>query len=156
LRSHAHRRWTAHVVARSPPALPTRKRPLTRTRPRDRNHKREVTMVRQLLLAAALASLMSSAAWADITILVPSGGEGDGTKAAGTDYSQMEGSKIEIVQAPYENVFELAANAGQTKSGAFDIVLMDDPWIPFFAENGHLENLTPYFNAIGMPGPDND
>jgi len=99
---------------------------------------------------------MSSAAWADITILVPSGSEGDGLRAAAADYSQMKGTKIEIVQAPYDNVFEQAANAGQTKSGAFDIVLMDDPWIPFFAENGHLENLTPYFNAIGMPGPDND
>jgi multiple sugar transport system substrate-binding protein len=113
-------------------------------------------MVRQLLLAAALASLMSSAASADITILVPSGSEGDGLRAAAADYSQIKGTKVEIVQAPYDNVFEQAANAGQTKSGAFDIVLMDDPWIPFFAENGHLENLTSYFNAIGVPGPDND
>ena len=46
----------------------------------------------------------------------------------------MKNIKVEIVQAPYSNVFEQAANAGQTKSGAFDIVLMDDPWIPFFAE----------------------
>jgi len=99
---------------------------------------------------------MSSAASADITILVPSGSEGDGLRAAAADYSQMKGTKVEIVQAPYDNVFEQAANAGQTKSGAFDIVLMDDPWIPFFAENGHLENLTSYFNAIGVPGPDND
>jgi multiple sugar transport system substrate-binding protein len=113
-------------------------------------------MVRQLLLAAALTSLMSSAASADITILVPSGSEGDGLRAAAADYSQMKGTKVEIVQAPYDNVFEQAANAGQTKSGTFDIVLMDDPWIPFFAENGHLENLTAYFNAIGVPGPDND
>jgi multiple sugar transport system substrate-binding protein len=113
-------------------------------------------MVRQLLLAAALTSLMSTAASADITILVPSGSEGDGLRAAAADYSQMKGTKVEIVQAPYDNVFEQAANAGQTKSGAFDIVLMDDPWIPFFAENGHLENLTSYFNAIGVPGPDND
>jgi multiple sugar transport system substrate-binding protein len=99
---------------------------------------------------------MSSAASADITILVPSGSEGDGLRAAAADYSQMKGTKVEIVQAPYDNVFEQAANAGQTKSGTFDIVLMDDPWIPFFAENGHLENLTSYFNAIGVPGPDND
>jgi len=99
---------------------------------------------------------MSSAASADITILVPSGSEGDGLRAAAADYSQIKGTKVEIVQAPYDNVFEQAANAGQTKSGAFDIVLMDDPWIPFFAENGHLENLTSYFNAIGVPGPDND
>ncbi len=113
-------------------------------------------MVRKLLLTVAFASMMASTASADITILVPSGSEGDGLRAAAADYSQMKGTKVEIVQAPYDNVFEQAANAGQTKSGAFDIVLMDDPWIPFFAENGHLENLTAYFNAIGVPGPDND
>jgi multiple sugar transport system substrate-binding protein len=99
---------------------------------------------------------MSSTASADIIILVPSGSEGDGLRAAAADYSQLKGTKVEIVQAPYSNVFEQAANAGQTKSGAFDIVLMDDPWIPFFAENGHLEDLTSYFNAMGVPGPDND
>lgn len=113
-------------------------------------------MVRKLLLTVAFASMMASTAAADITILVPSGSEGDGLRAAAADYSQMKGTKVEIVQAPYDNVFEQAANAGQTKSGAFDIVLMDDPWIPFFAENGHLENLTSYFNAMGVPGPDND
>src|SRR5215470_20383611 len=116
-------------------------------------------MVRRLLLATALAlsSLVATgAAWADITILVPSSSEGDGLRAAAADYSQMKGTKVEIVQAPYNNVFEQAANAGQTKSGAFDIVLMDDPWIPFFAENGHLEDLTSYFKAAGKDGPDND
>ena len=113
-------------------------------------------MIRQLLLSVAAASLMATAASADITVLVPSGSEGDGLRAAATDYAAMKGTKVEIVQAPYSNVFEQAANAGQTKSGAFDIVLMDDPWIPFFAENGHLEDLTPYFNAMGVPGPDND
>jgi len=113
-------------------------------------------MVRKLLLTAVFASLMASTASADITILVPSGSEGDGLRAAAADYAQMKGTKVEIVQAPYSNVFEQAANAGQTKSGTFDIVLMDDPWIPFFAENGHLEDLTSYFNGKGTPGPDND
>jgi multiple sugar transport system substrate-binding protein len=94
-------------------------------------------MIRKLLstVAIALASLLATgAAWADITILVPSGSEGDGLRAAAADYAKLKGSKVEIVQAPYSNVFEQAANAGQTKSGTFDIVLMDDPWIPFFAE----------------------
>jgi multiple sugar transport system substrate-binding protein len=113
-------------------------------------------MVRQLLVALAVTSLISSAALADITILVPSGSEGDGLRAAAADYAQMKGTKVEIVQAPYSNVFEQGANAGATKSGVFDIILMDDPWIPFFAENGHLEDLTSYFNAKGVPGPDND
>jgi multiple sugar transport system substrate-binding protein len=115
-------------------------------------------MVRRLMLTAAVAfsSLVATAAWADFTILVPSGSEGDGLRAAAADYSTEKGIKIEIVQAPYANVFEQGANAGATKSGVFDIILMDDPWIPFFAENGHLEDLTSYFNTMGVPGPDSD
>jgi multiple sugar transport system substrate-binding protein len=115
-------------------------------------------MVRKLLLTAGLAllSLVATEASADFTVLVPSGSEGDGLRAAADDYSKMKNIKVEIVQAPYSNVFEQAANAGQTKSGAFDIVLMDDPWIPFFAENGHLEGLTPYFKNAGIEGPDDD
>src|SRR5205814_1182941 len=116
-------------------------------------------MLRTLLVTAAfvLSSLIATgAAWANLTILVPSGSEGDGLRAAAADYAKMKGDKIEIVQAPYANVFEQAANAGATKSGVFDIILMDDPWIPFFAENAHLENLTPYFSALGTTAPDND
>ena len=63
---------------------------------------------------------------------------------------------MEIVQAPYNNLFERAANAAATQSGVFDIVLMDDPWIPFFAENGYLEELTAYFAALGTIAPDSD
>ncbi|MDK1374591.1 ABC transporter substrate-binding protein [Sinorhizobium sp. 6-70] len=116
-------------------------------------------MVRKLFLtlaAAASALAISGAAWADITVLVPSGSEGDGLRAAAADYAKLKGTKVETVQAPYANVFEQGANAGATKSGVFDIVLMDDPWIPFFAENGHLEDLTPYFKKAGLEGPDND
>ncbi|MCA1442623.1 ABC transporter substrate-binding protein [Ensifer sp. IC4062] len=116
-------------------------------------------MVRKLFLtlaAAASALAISGAAWADITVLVPSGSEGDGLRAAAADYAKMKGTKVETVQAPYANVFEQGANAGATKSGVFDIILMDDPWIPFFAENGHLEDLTPYFKNAGLEGPDND
>ncbi len=116
-------------------------------------------MVRKLFLvlaAAASALAINGVAWADFTVLVPSSSEGDGLRAAADDYSKMKGTKVEIVQAPYANVFEQGANAGATKSGVFDIILMDDPWIPFFAENGHLEDLTPYFKNAGMEGPDSD
>ncbi len=107
--------------------------------------------------ALALASVaLAAPAFADFTVLVPSGSEGDGLRAAAADYAKMKNIKVEIVQAPYSNVFEQGANAGQTKSGAFDIILMDDPWIPFFAENGHLEDLSSYFKAANVAGPDDD
>jgi multiple sugar transport system substrate-binding protein len=116
-------------------------------------------MSRKLLLTAALAlstTFLSGYAWADFTIAVPSGSEGDGLRAAAADYTAMKGINVEIVQAPYSNLFEQAANAGATNSGVFDIILMDDPWIPFFAENGHLEELDSYFEAAGLEGPDDD
>ncbi|MEK1894342.1 MAG: ABC transporter substrate-binding protein [Rhizobium sp.] len=116
-------------------------------------------MLRRLFLTLAIATsalAINGAAWADITILVPSGSEGDGLRAAADDYGKLKGTKVEAVQAPYANVFEQGANAGATKSGVFDIILMDDPWIPFFAENGHLEDLTAYFKKAGMEGPDSD
>ncbi|MBB3396486.1 MULTISPECIES: ABC transporter substrate-binding protein [unclassified Rhizobium] len=116
-------------------------------------------MLRRLFLTLAIATsalAINGAAWADITILVPSGSEGDGLRAAAEDYGKLKGTKVEAVQAPYANVFEQGANAGATKSGVFDIILMDDPWIPFFAENGHLEDLTAYFKKAGMEGPDSD
>jgi len=116
-------------------------------------------MLRRLFLTLAIATsalAINGAAWADITILVPSGSEGDGLRAAAQDYGKLKGTKVEAVQAPYANVFEQGANAGATKSGVFDIILMDDPWIPFFAENGHLEDLTAYFKKAGMEGPDSD
>ncbi len=57
-------------------------------------------MHRKLLLAAAFALSsfsFSGVASADITVLVPSGSEGDGLRAAAADYAAMKGSKVEIV-----------------------------------------------------------
>ena len=113
-------------------------------------------LCRALAVAAATVSFAATVAAADLTVAVPSGSEGDGLRAAAADYSAMKGIAIDIVQAPYANLFEKAANAGSTKSGAYDIVLMDDPWLPFFAENGYLEPLGAYYQAIGTDGPDND
>ena len=74
-------------------------------------------MVRKLFLTAAfaLSSLLTTgAAWADFTILVPSGSEGDGLRAAAADYSAMKNTKVEIVQAPYANVFERSYNSARS------------------------------------------
>ena len=111
----------------------------------------------KVLAGAAFAAGFTGAALAaDLTIAVPNGSEGDGLRAAAADYAKKTGLSIDIVQAPYSNLFEKAANAGATRSGAYDLVLMDDPWLPFFAENGYLEELGPYFRATGTDGPDSD
>ncbi len=110
-----------------------------------------------LALAVGLAiGAAADARAADLTLAVVAGTEGDALRAAAEDYAALKGIEIDIVQAPYQNIFEKEANAGATRSGAYDIILMDDPWLPFFAENGYLEELGPYFKAIGTDGPDSD
>ncbi len=72
----------------------------------------------KFVTAAAFSTVFASgAALADLTIAVPNGSEGDGLRAAATDYAAAQGINIEIVQAPYNNLFERAANAGATRSG---------------------------------------
>ena len=98
-------------------------------------------LVKFLSCLFSLVLISSYVYAAKITVIVPNGGEGDGLRAAAKDYTAATGVEVEFVQAPYEQVFDKAANAANTKSGAYDIVLMDDPWIPFFAENGHLAEM---------------
>jgi multiple sugar transport system substrate-binding protein len=117
----------------------------------------DMTQFTRLATGLALSlALAGTAAAADLTLAVPNGSEGDGLRAAAADYSKMKNISVDIVQAPYSNLFEKAANAGANASGVYDIVLMDDPWLPFFAENGYLEDLGSYFQAIGTDGPDAD
>src|SRR5687767_11140432 len=120
-------------------------------------HRHKLVRMAGFASAIAVGSLLPAVALAaDIVLAVPNGSEGDGLRAAADDYQQMKGITIDIVQAPYANLFEKAANAGASKSGAYDIVLMDDPWLPFFVENGYLEPLGKYFQALGTDGPDSD
>ena len=56
-------------------------------------------MLRKLLLAGAFA-LASAPAFADFTIRVPSGSEGDGLRAAAAEDSAEKGINVEIEQAP--------------------------------------------------------
>src|SRR5687767_6287753 len=61
--------------------------------------------------AVAVGSLLPALVLAaDIVLAVPNGSEGDGLRAAADDYQQMKGITIDIVQAPYANLFEKAAN----------------------------------------------
>ena len=116
-------------------------------------------MARNLAFALTLgvATLLASGpAWSDITIALPSSSEGDALAAAAADYAKANDTTVKVVRASYNSLFERTSFAAANGSAAFDIILMDDPWIPFFAENGYLEELTPYFSAKDASGPDDD
>ncbi|HEX9442253.1 MAG TPA: extracellular solute-binding protein [Roseiflexaceae bacterium] len=57
------------------------------------------------------------------------------------EFEKQTGIKTEWVEADYSGWFQKAVNDGQTKAGAFDVYVLDDPWIPQFAGGGFLANM---------------
>ena len=82
--------------------------------------------------------------------------EGNGIAQALRQWGQMKGIKVEVVAAPYSNIYEKEVLDLSQKTGLYDIVLLDDPWFTQYAENKWLTNLTPYFVAMGQGGLSSD
>ena len=63
---------------------------------------------------------------------------------------QALGFPVEWVEFPYDTLYEKAVQVGQNKSADFDLLMMDDPWVPQFAAGGFIKNLS----QMGyQPGP---
>lgn len=71
------------------------------------------------------------------------------------DYMAANNVTIELQPNPFANLLEkLTLNLTQA-TGAYDIVSMDDPWIPQFAGGEFLMNLQELMDTMGME-PDED
>lgn len=91
-----------------------------------------------------------------LTLAVNSGIEGDALKQAAKDYETQTGVHINIAEFPYANLFEkemIDLNAG---TGAYDLIMLDDPWFPRFAGKQLLTDLTPLLASNGQSQPDPD
>jgi multiple sugar transport system substrate-binding protein len=93
---------------------------------------------------------------ADLTVIVPGGPDGEGLAAAAKDYQAATGKQIEVAVAPYDNVLDKVVSACSSKTAAYDVIQLDDPWFPLLTSNGCLERLSSYFQQAGTDGPDND
>ncbi len=114
-----------------------------------------------VLFAAASAFAGGSkeqgnAAGGQIVLATNNAPEGNGIAQALRQWGQMKGIKVEIVDAPYSNIYEKEVLDLSQGTGLYDIVLLDDPWFTQFAENKWLTNLTPYFTAMGQGGLSSD
>jgi multiple sugar transport system substrate-binding protein len=91
-----------------------------------------------------------------LLLAVNAGVEAASLKQAAVDYEQQVGVKVQVIEYPYQSLFEklLIALSGQTTD--YDLVMLDDPWFPRFAELGGLVELAPLFKAKGLEGPDSD
>jgi multiple sugar transport system substrate-binding protein len=82
--------------------------------------------------------------------------EGQTTKKALQEYGKMNGIEVEVVEAPYANLFEKEVLDMSQGTGLYDIILLDDPWFTQFAESGWLTDLVPFLEAKGESGLSDD
>jgi multiple sugar transport system substrate-binding protein len=91
-----------------------------------------------------------------LTLAVNSGVEGDALKQAALDYEAQTGVHINIAEFPYVNLFEKELIDLSARSGAYDLIMLDDPWFPKFASQQLLTELMPLLQTRGFIGPDDD
>src|SRR5678816_1819948 len=106
-----------------------------------------------LLLAVSCSSQPSRN---QLTVAVISGAEGEALKQAARDYEAKTGTHIEIAQFPYANLFEKELIDLNAHTGAYDLIMLDDPWFPRFATKQFLTDLSPLLQKRGQSGPDTD
>ncbi len=91
-----------------------------------------------------------------LTLAVNSGVEGDALKQAARDYEAQTGVHVQIAEFPYGNLFEKELVDLNARTGAYDLIMLDDPWFPKFAAQNSLTDLGPLYERRGLKGPDED
>ena len=91
-----------------------------------------------------------------LTLAVVNGVEGDALKQAALDYETQTGTHINIAEFPYANLFEKELIDLKARTGAYDLIMLDDPWFPKFAQEQLLTDFTPLLQRRGQSGPDAD
>ena len=118
---------------------------------------RLATIARLLLVTALMTLPLAGCGNAkQLTLAVNSGVEGDALKQAARDYEAQTGVHINIAEFPYANLFEKELIDLNAKTGAYDLIMLDDPWFPRFASTQFLTDLKPFYEKRGQSGPDDD
>jgi multiple sugar transport system substrate-binding protein len=91
-----------------------------------------------------------------LTLAVNSGVEGEALKQAARDYEAQTGIRINIAEFPYANLFEKELIDLNAQTGAYDLIMLDDPWFPLFSSKRFLTELTPLLQKRGSQAVDSD
>ncbi|HET6854826.1 MAG TPA: ABC transporter substrate-binding protein [Pyrinomonadaceae bacterium] len=109
-----------------------------------------------MLLLVLAISCTNQPSRKQLTLAVVSGVEGDALKQAALDYEAQTGTHINIAEFPYINLFEKELIDLKARTGAYDLIMLDDPWFPRFATEQFLTELSPLLQRRGQSGPDSD
>ncbi|MEK6299750.1 MAG: extracellular solute-binding protein [Acidobacteriota bacterium] len=93
---------------------------------------------------------------AKLSLAVNAGVEGDALKQAARDYESQTGVRVNISEFPYDDLFSKELIDLKAATGAYDLIMLDDPWFPRFATEELLTNLAPLLQRRGFSGPDPD
>jgi multiple sugar transport system substrate-binding protein len=94
-----------------------------------------------LTAVIALLSACSRGSEKSLTIAVNAGVEGTALKNAANEWGAAHGVRVEVVELPYANLFEREQLDLTSRTGAYDVIMLDDPWFPRLVENGNLAPL---------------
>ena len=109
-----------------------------------------------MLLLVLAISCTNQPSRKQLTLAVVSGVEGDALKQAALDYEAQTATHINIAEFPYINLFEKELIDLKARTGAYDLIMLDDPWFPRFATEQFLTELSPLLQRRGQSGPDSD
>ena len=91
-----------------------------------------------------------------LSLALASGVEGDALKQAAREYEAQTGTHVTIAEFPYDDLFAKELVDLNAQTGAYDVVMLDDPWFPRFAAPVWLAPLTPLYQKRNQAGPDAD
>jgi multiple sugar transport system substrate-binding protein len=80
-----------------------------------------------------------------LTIAAVQGGESAGLKAVAPDYETKSGVDLEIVELPYSDLYDKLVTTFEANEATYDLIMMDDPWMPKFGTEGWLQPLDKNF-----------
>ena len=117
----------------------------------------QIVMAALLVVSALLLiNCQPKGAGKTLTLAINSGVEGDALREAAQDYEQQTGVHIQIAEFPYANLFEKELLDLSSHTGAYDLIMLDDPWFPKFASLNVLTDFGPLLQKRGQDKPDDD
>jgi multiple sugar transport system substrate-binding protein len=109
-----------------------------------------------VVVSGLVASCQRGRGGKTLTLAINSGVEGDALRQAAKDYEKQTGVHVDIAEFPYANLFEKELLDLNSHTGAYDLIMLDDPWFPKFASLNVLTDFGPLLQKRGKTDPDND
>ena len=86
------------------------------------------------LLSPVCFLLSCRAPGKSLTVAVNAGVEGTALKTAAKEWGAAHDVRVDVVELPYANLFEKEQLDLNSRTGAYDVIMIDDPWFPRLAD----------------------